>query len=800
MRRIAAIVFALLLVALPTLRGEKASAEAANHWAFRPVRAVVPPTVKNPRWARSPVDRFILRQLEANQLAPSPAADRRTLIRRATFDLLGLPPTPDEVDAFLRDARPTEQAFADLVERLLASPHYGERWGRHWLDVARYADNKGYVFFEEKTYPWAWTYRDYVIRSFNEDKPFNRFVSEQLAADSMPDGQRALAATGFITVGDHFSNNLHDILDDRIDVVTRGLLGLTVACARCHDHKFDPVTMADYYALYGVFRSSTEPMIPPVVGEPALTEAYEEFELVLLGKERRLRDFVEGRHREIVRGGRTRIAEYLMAVYAQRNQPATESFMLIADKEDVNPAVISRWRFHIDRAGATNAIWAPWHAFAALDETNFATLATGVVREFADSRTLNPLVLDTVVKSGAPATMKQIAERYAQLFTNVNARMNVADVTVAERELRRVLYGPDAPPDVPAQMDWGFLSLLPDRASQGEFQKLITDLEQWLMRGPEAPARAMVMRDLPAAYEPRIFARGNPNRPTDAVTRRFLSVLDSKEKPFRHGSGRGELAAAIVDLANPLTARVFVNRVWLHHFGAGLVATPSDFGTRGEKPSHPELLDWLANEFVRGGWRVKNLHRLIMNSAVYQQASANLANGRAQQIDPENRLLWRMNPRRHEFETLRDSLLAVSGRLESKAGGPPVSASTPRRTVYTFVDRLDLPPVFATFDFPSPSASCPQRAQTTVAPQALYLMNNEFAAECSAATLRRAGVAKAGEVADKVRQIYRLAFSREPAPKELARAEMFLGSKPDDKLWQQFVQALLMSNEFAFVD
>lgn len=320
------------------------------------------------------------------------------------------------------------------------------------------------------------------------------------------------------------------------------------------------------------------------------------------------------------------------------------------------------------------------------------------------------------------------------------------------------------------------------------------------MRGLEAPARAMVMRDLPAAYEPRIFARGNPNRPTDVVTRRFLSLIDRKEKPFRHGSGRGELAAAIVDPANPLTARVFVNRVWLHHFGAGLVATPSDFGTRGEKPSHPELLDWLASEFVRGGWRVKDLHRLIMNSAVYQQTSVNLANGRAQQIDPENRLLWRMNPRRHEFETLRDSLLAVSGRLEAKAGGPPVSASTPRRTVYTFVDRLDLPPVFATFDFPSPSASCPQRAQTTVAPQALYLMNNEFAAECSAATLRRVDVAKASEVADKVREIYRLAFSRESTPKELARAETFLGSKPDDKLWQQFVQALLMSNEFAFVD
>lgn len=800
MKRTAAIVFALLFVAFAGARGEKSAVDAANHWAFQPVRAGNPPAVKDSRWARSPIDRFIFSKLEANQLAPSPAADRRTLIRRATFDLIGLPPTPAEVDAFLGDERPTEKAFAELVERLLASPHYGERWGRHWLDVARYADNKGYVFFEEKTYPWAWTYRDYVIRSFNEDKPFDRFVCEQLAADTMPDGQRALAALGFITVGDHFSNNLHDILDDRIDVVTRGLLGLTVACARCHDHKFDPVTMADYYALYGVFRSSTEPMIPPPVSEPALNETYEEFELVLLEKERRLRDFVEGRHREIVHGGRTRIAEYLMAVYAQRNQPATESFMLIADKGDVNPAVISRWRFHIDRAGSTNAIWAPWQAFAVLEETNFATLAVEVSRELAASTAINRLVVEAVLKPGAPGTMKQIAERYAQLFTNVNARMNVADVTPAEQDVRRVLYGPEAPPDVPAQMDWGFLSLLPDRVSQGEFQKLITDLEQWLMRGPAAPARAMVLRDLPAAYEPRIFARGNPNRPTASVERRFLSVLDRKETPFRKGSGREELVGAIVNPANPLTARVFVNRVWQHHFGAGLVATSSDFGTRGEKPSHPELLDWLANEFVRGGWRVKELHRQIMNSAVYQQSSINVANQRGQQVDPENRLLWRMNPRRHEFEVLRDSLLAVSGRLDSKAGGQPVNASTLRRTVYTFVDRLDLPPVFSTFDFPSPSASCPQRAQTTVAPQALYLMNNDSAAECSVAMLRRTEVANVGDVVGKVRQIYRLAFGREPSTKEQVRAETFLGSNPEDKLWQQFVHALLMSNEFAFVD
>jgi len=748
------------------------------------------------------MDRFILDRLEANKLSPSPAADRRTLIRRATFDLLGLPPTPEETDAFVRDPAPQEKAFAELIDRLLSSPHYGERWGRHWLDVARYADNKGYVFFEEKTYPWAWTYRDYVVRSFNEDKPFNEFVIEQLAADLLdaPGNRQALPALGFITVGDHFSNNTHDILDDRIDVVTRGLLGLTVACARCHDHKFDPVSTADYYAMYGVFRSSSEPMVPPAAADPALTETYEEFELVLHEKQNKLRDFVESKHREIVHGGRTRVAEYLMTFYAQRNQPLTESFMLIADKGDVNPAVVSRWRAHIDRASATNSIWAPWHAFAALDETNFASLAPAAIAILMTESNLNPLVREAVLMPDAPKSMKEVAERYGKMFAAVELEFKANAATKFELDIYRVLHGPDAPPDIPAQLDWGFISLLPDRASQGEFQKLITDLEQWLMRGPEAPPRAMVLQDLPVPYEPRIFVRGNPNRPGSAVPRRFLALLDPTEKPFREGSGRRELAEAITDPKNPLTARVFVNRVWLHHFGAGLVTTPSDFGLRGEPPSHPELLDWLADAFMRGGWKVKELHRLIMNSAVYQQSSAIGKPSLAQQADPENRLLWRMNPRRHDFETLRDSLLAVSGRIELKGGGPPVTSSSPRRTIYNFVDRLDLPPVFSTFDFPTPSVSCPQRAQTTVAPQALYLMNNEFVAESAFATLRREDVVSCDSTSTKVERLYRILLGRDPVDKDLKRANSFLGSSPDEKTWQQFIHALLLTNEFAFVD
>ena len=822
--------------------------ETRPSWSSRPLRNVEPPAVRDRGWGKTVIDRFILARLEEQGLQPAAPADKRTLIRRATFDLLGLPPTPEEVAAFIADTAPG--AFARVVERLLDSPHYGERWGRHWLDVARYADNKGYVFFEESRYPWAWAYRDYVVRAFNQDKPFDRFVLEQLAADQLDlNGDRpSLAALGFLTVGDHFSNNIHDILDDRIDVVSRGLLGLTVSCARCHDHKFDPVTMADYYALYGVFRNSTEPLVPPVIGSPALNERYESFELELIARERQLRDFVETKHRQIVHGARTRIGEYLMAVYAQRNQPTTESFMLLADQGDLNPTVISRWRSHLERAGETNAIWAPWHQFAKLNETNFTALApdvnasllkaapgnTAEISREKAGRGLNPHVLQAL-SNAPPKSMKDVADRYAALLGSVDRRWqellsnSVSRATPlpaelsdpAGEELRRVLYGPDAPPDLPAQMDWGFLSLLPDRASQGEFQKLLKALEEWLMHGPEAPARAMALQDLPVAYEPRIFLRGNPNRPGPSVPRRSPQWLDPIARPFSRGSGRLELAQAMVDPGNPLTARVFVNRVWLQHFGAGLVTTPSDFGNRSEPPSHPALLDWLAGEFMRGGWRVKHLHRLIMNSAVYQQSSlaatprgAGSEGGRplpsssteqkdlagSAADDPENRLLSRMNRRRHDFETQRDAVLAVAGKLEAKLGGPPVEPGAPRRTLYTFVNRLDVPPLMTTFDFPSPSTSCPQRGQTTVAPQALYLMNNEFVSDCAADILRRPEVAELTSIKAKVERVYALLFSRTPTASDLRRAEEFLGAAPNDKTWQHYAHALLLANEFVFVD
>jgi hypothetical protein len=626
-----------------------------THWSFQPVKKPGVPSVKDTSWVKTPIDTFVLAQLESKGLAPSPAADRRTLIRRLTLDLHGLPPTPEEVAAFEADRSP--DADARLVDRLLASPRYGERWGRHWLDVARYADSKGYVFTDERRYPFAYTYRDYVIRAFNEDLPYDQFVLQQLAADQLPLGEdkRPLAALGYLTLGRRFLNNIHDIIDDRIDVTMRGLQGMTVGCARCHDHKFDPIPQKDYYSLYGVFASCEEPKDLPLIDKPQPTAELAAFE------------------------------EELAKRKAEVEKYRTE---------------------HKDELAKGN-------------------------RKFRD---------------GLRALRKKV--------------------------------------------------------------------EAWQATSPASPPRAMVLADRPTPMEPHVFLRGNPNNQGLAVPRQYLEVVaGEKRQPFQHGSGRLELAHAIADRNNPLTARVLVNRVWLHHFGAGLVRTPSDFGLRGEPPTHPQLLDWLAATFIDEGWSIKKLHRLILLSNTYQQTSSN--DPRLLQTDPENRLLARMNRQRLDFEAMRDSLLAVAGRLDASMGGRAAELTTapfsPRRSVYGFIDRQNLPGLFRTFDFASPDTSTPQRYTTTVPQQALFLMNSPFVIEQARHFVQHADVA--GQTTDEARinRLHQLAYGRAAEPDEIALGLRFLADarpreaakpKADTRLsiWEQYAQVLLLSNEFAFVD
>jgi hypothetical protein len=794
-----------------------AGAAARRHWAFRPVRDVPPPPVRDIAWPEDPLDRFVLARLEAAGLSPSPLADRRTLIRRVSFDLVGLPPTPEEVAAF--EADPSPDAYVRLVDRLLASPRYGERWGRYWLDVARYADTKGYVFFQDADFHWAYTYRDYVVTSFNRDTPYDRFIVEQIAADRLgaepptrSEGRPPLAALGFLSLGGRFMGNFHDVIDDRIDVVCRGLMSLTVACARCHDHKFDPIPARDYYSLYGVLAGSREPMIPPEAGEPPRTPVYETFVRELDARRRKLAEFVAAKHRELVGAARRRAGEYLLAAQQALDQPTTEDFMLIADGTDLNPAMLIRWQSYLARTRKTrDPVFAPWHALAALPQAEFAARSGPMMASFA--KAANPIIVRALAE-GRPKSMADVAGIYGRELNRVEAfgrmvswlggsRGRLPHLPAAPEELRRVFHGPDSPADVPLA-PFGELALLPDRPSQAKLKELRDALQKWLTTGPGAPARAMALEDSATPYEPRVFIRGNPNNPGERVPRRFLEVLSGPDRaPFRDGSGRLELARAIASRDNPLTARALVNRVWMHYFGTPLVATPGDFGLRSEPPTHPELLDHLAARFMDDGWSIKALHRRIALSATYQQRSADRTEARA--IDPENALYWRMNRRRLDFEATRDALLAVSGRLDGRPGGPPMPALTGpeanRRTLYGFIDRLNLPGLYRTFDFPDPNATNPKRDQTTVAPQALFLMNHPFALDVARAILKRPDLVRERDDAAKVARLYRLLYGRAPDADEKAMARAFLADRTDGSdPWPALAQALLMANEFVFVD
>ncbi len=798
-----------------------------THWAFQPIRDPPIPSTKNGRWAKTSIDQFILAELEKNGLMPSPPAEPRVLIRRLYFDLIGLPPTPEEVEDFVaawNGPNAKQQAVWERsVERLLASPHYGERWGRHWLDVARFADTKGYVFFEDADFTWAWTYRDYVIEALNRDLPYDQFIKEQLAADQLiqkGDGapQRPLRALGFLTVGGRFMNNAHDVLDDRIDVVTRGLTGLTVTCARCHDHKYDPLTMKDYYGLYGVFASSVEPAVPPLYEPPPQTSVYDKFAMELESRERKLLDFVRAKYEELTTNARKRVAEYMLAAHALRDQPSTEEFMLLADGADLNPTMTIRWQKYLEqRAKKHDPVFGPWHALGRLAEADFATGAAALLhKQLSDPvRPVNPRVAKALGDL-VPMKLAEVAQRYATVLAKVDHEWQDAlklgksklDDAAAE-ELRLVFYGPDAPPNV-AFLPYGDLSLLPDRPSQAKLQELRKALEQWRTSGPGAPPRALGLEDLPTPFAAHVFLRGNPNNHGDPAPPHAPPVYNDAKREFApNRSGRLELAEAIVSRNNPLTARVIVNRVWMHYFGAGLVRTPSDFGLRSEPPSHPELLDHLATWFMDHGWSLKRLHRLIASSAVYQQASSvrgqQSEGGRQESLDPENRLLWRMNRRRLDFEATRDALLAVSGKLKRTIGGPsvrePFATSADRRTLYSHLDRLNVPGLFRTFDFPSPDATSAQRDVTTIAPQALFLMNHPFVMDCARALAQRADVAREVDPAGKIDRLHRLLYARPATAEETRLGNDYVqapGSGP--AAWERYAHALLMVNAMTILD
>lgn len=756
-----------------------------THWSFQPIARPQPPMVQTAGWARTAIDQFVLAKIEVLGLKPNPECDKRTLLRRVTFDLIGLPPTAEELEAFEQDG--SADAFDTVVDRLLASPLYGERWGRHWLDVARYADTKGYVFTEERKYPFAYTYRDYVINAFNRDLPFDRFVLEQLAADQLPlgDDKTPLAAMGFLTLGRRFGNNQNDIIDDRIDVVARGLMGLTVACARCHDHKYDPIPTDDYYSLFGVFASSVEPANLPQIGPAAEGEAYQAYELELKRLESELAQFVEAKTVELSTELRVKTSEYLTAVVKFGSQEVPDEKVKSLGPGELRLGVVRRWKAYLNEADkAAHPVLGPWQALAQLPAEGFAGKAAVVIASWNDSADARPrtnALVKQALTDTLPQSMVEVASIYGRLLAAAHEQWvmlkgtdpaAVALTDPAAEEVRQVLYAESSPTSIKSAD-----SRLFDRETRNKMVKLKRTVEAHQANSPVAPPRAMVMNDAPQPMQPKVLVRGNPGRPGKDVPRRFLQVLSPRDSPgFQQGSGRLELAQAISSPHNPLTARVLVNRVWLHHFGKGLVGTPSDFGFRGDLPTNPELLDHLAGVFIDEGWSLKKLHRRILLSAVYRQTSDDRADG--VRIDPENRLLWKMNRQRLEFEPLRDSLLAVTGRLDTAGGGRPVDLfSTPfatRRAVYGFIDRQDLPGTLRVFDFASPDVSTPQRPQTTVPQQALFAMNSPFVIEQARLLAARPEVAGADDAAARVQALYRLIYARRPDSDEVAAGARYL--------------------------
>ena len=730
------------------------------------------------------------------------------------------------------------------MDRLLSSPRFGEHWSRHWLDVARYSDTKGYVYArEERFFIQASNYRDWVMNAFSEDMPYDRFVLLQLAADQVaPNDLEAQAAMGFLTMGRRFLGVPHDIIDDRIDVVPRGLLGLTVACARCHDHKFDPISTAEYYGLYGVFNNCMEQRVRIRSGEGP---AWQAFDTELNKRQEKYREALQKEREAAADRVRQRIVDYLMAQLELEKYPA-DGFDVLISKDDLVPRHVRRFQnYLLDAAEQNDSLFVAWRGFAAIEarksEIDFAKAAEGVVAMLKrlPAGQINLLVAQKF--SSAPATMREVAERYAALFQSIDSKeprsepsnepTNAAERAAVE-QLAAFWRGKDSPCEVPDEDIVGIEHCLDTRTCESLW-KLQGEVDRWINQSELPPAFTVTLGDRPQIREPNIFKRGNPRSIGPRVPRQFLAALSSandgssqsergaSNKPslkiFQAGSGRRELAESIVDPRNPLTARVWVNRIWQHLFGQGLVSTPSDFGVRSGQPSHPGLLDWLAEDFLRQGQSSKSLIRRIVSSAAYQRASiareeADLRE-KANDRDPSNRLLWKGVTKRLSFEQQRDTWLVAARQMDWRWGGrakPLFSegSGAARRSIYGQIDRQFLPGVLRIFDFANPDLHIPMRSETTVPQQALFGLNHLFAAETarhavSAARLNTRqsagpptsnGTSSEASAGDEpvIGRLFEQILGRRPSSEELIWAQQFLAQpgetppkpSPESLAWQ----------------
>jgi mono/diheme cytochrome c family protein len=743
----------------------KITAEQRAFWSFEQVKAVPPPDVKDANWARTEIDRFIAAKLEARGLHPVRRADRRTLVRRATYDLTGLPPTAEEVDTFEHDRSP--DAFATVIDRLLASPRYGERWGRLWLDVARYSDDR-LDSERDNPYPASFRYRDWVIQAIQNDMPYDVFVKAQIAGDQLPDHEKYEAGLGFYALSP-------EMQDDRVDATTRAFLGLTVACAQCHDHKYDPIPTRDFYSLMGIFRNTDLREVP--LAPKQTVDVYKEQNALIQKKERELKEYVAAQSAQLGLILASETARYLLASGQLSSEVTDTTAGAVLDQE-----TLARWTKYLAETAKQHPFLKDWYAATAQDERAKAAaeFQAQVLAVIAEKTHVDD---ENHVRLGLDPTRDDLSK--ANLVSLDRAKFGLWEDMLGDRGVLH--YGDSRKEEAKI-----------DRFLSGVWLGHLTDLRAQLAalkKGlPPAYPVLQTIADKEKPEEQHVWIRGDQNNPGDLAPPHFLTILSPAEpKPFQRGKERLELAEAIASPANPLTARVIVNRVWQQHFGYGLVRTPSNFGSQGDRPSHPELLDYLAGRFVREGWSLKKLHREIMLTAVYGLSDE--SSGRNYAEDPDNRLLWRYNRRHLDAESLRDSLLYISGKLDLQAGGPAVrlDKENNRRTVYAYISRRQLDPMLALFDFPNPNSTSEQRLQTTVPLQKLFFMNSPFVIDQSAALSARVA-ANASSDDQRITATYRFVLQRDPTPEERRLAHKFISGNAG--AWPEYTQVLLSSNEF----
>lgn len=797
--------------------------EQKDFWAFQPVSEPAPPAVSDADWPRSPVDHFVLARMEADGFEPAAPASKAVLLRRVTFDLTGLPPTPAEIEAFLADDSP--EAWEKVVDRLLASPRYGERWGRHWLDVARYADSTGND--EDHRYPYAWRYRDYVIDAFNKDAPFDEFVKEQIAGDLMaaPDGseiyERGVVATGLLALGPKAvaqqdkTRMVYDVYDEQVDVVSKAFLGLTVSCARCHDHKFDPILTRDYYSMIGFFadtRSFSDPsthvsklLFVPLVEQEKWRD-YERQQEEIRRAQFDLDNTPEIEIEEYVRPYVEQAADYMLA--ARRVYEDGEALSAVAESADLEESMLQRWTEYLEPGDEVRAHLAAWDEAAKRDRA-------AVAAEFAAS-----LAEAEQAWTEKLQDWRKKANRPAEEIT-----MGIPSRPRFEPGENRFFHEVYIAKSGPLAFDSA-----EERAEvlRPETQELTTRLERKLKEleanaMPE-PARADAVQDKPAPerVKQHVFIRGDYASKGEPAPKVFPAILEGldQEPVDTNGSGRLALAEWIASDDNPLTARVIVNRVWQWHFGDGLVRTPNNFGKMGEEPTHPKLLDYLTARFIADGWSIKKLHKRMLLTSTYQMSSK-ITETKAL-TDPENRSLSRFNRRRLDVEELRDALLSIDGSIDLSMGGTMQEGfgtdgensdsrlsinpdEQIRRTVYLPLRRANLPALLNLYDFGDATTSQGKRAETNVAPQALFLMNAEFVAD------RARGLAaellEQDDAAQRVRRAYLKTLNRAPEAEEVDTGLTYIASlrkqfgevEPLDA-WESYCRILMASNELIYVD